>query len=64
MRPQSNNEKERDDRGVGEHNTFDEIQYSRKVKYIIVRMQESAIIKVNFHCDLIEPVLKILICVF
>ena len=42
--------------------TFDEIQYSRKVKYIIVRMQESAIIKVNFHCDLIEPVLKILIC--
>ena len=49
--------------GVGEHNTFDEIQYSRKVKYIIVRMQESAIIKVNFHCDLIEPVLKILICV-
>ena len=41
--------------------TFDEIQYSRKVK--IVRMQESAIIKVNFHCDLIEPVLKILICV-
>ena len=56
-------EKERDDRGVGEHNTFDEIQYSRKVKYMIVRMQESAIIKVNFHCDLIEPVLKILICV-
>ena len=42
---------------------FDEIQYSRKVKYIIVRMQESAIIKVNFHCDLIVPVLKILICV-
>ena len=37
---------------------YDEIQYSRKVKYIIVRMQESAIIKVNFHCDLIEPVLK------
>ena len=25
-------------------------------------MQDSAIIKVNFHCDLIEPVLKILIC--
>ena len=50
--------KERDDRGVGEHNTFDEIQYSRKVRYIIVRMQESAIIKVNFHCDLIESVLK------
>ena len=45
--------KERDDRGVGERNTFDEVQYSRKVKYIIVRMQESAIIKVNFHCDLI-----------
>ena len=36
MRPQSN-EKERDDRGVGEHNTFDEIQHSPKVKYIIVR---------------------------
>ena len=25
-------------------------------------MQESTNIKVNFHCDLIEPVLKILIC--
>ena len=34
------------DRGVGEHNTFDEIQYSRKVKYIIVPMQESVLIKV------------------
>ena len=40
--------------------TFDEIQYSKSK---IVRMQKSAIIKVNFHCDLIEPVLKILICV-
>ena len=55
MRPQSNMRRKETTEELAniESNTFDEIQYSRKVKYIIVRMQESAIIKVNFHCDLI-----------
>ena len=53
MRPKSNIEKERCDRGGGVHDTFYGIQHAWKAEYIIV--DNAGKCNVNIHYDLIEP---------
>ena len=53
MRPKSNMEKERCDRGGGVHDKFYGIQHAWKAEYIIV--DNAGKCNVNIHYDLIEP---------